>query len=155
MKRWHSFLGFFFHLIVNDILKQTNKYARRFARHNLFDANRHLLLKRYGWYASPKPLLLTQIHICYSPAGRSVSRPLVHFFPIRTDLDFLVPSQIRLRSSRLASHSWAILPQVVMPQVKFTSGRLAYQNNMQTKEWKHTTWIKYSFTLLLFFMSTP
>ena len=82
MKRWRSF----FHLIVNDILKQTNKYARRFARHNLFDANRHLLLKRCGWCASPKPLLLTQIHICYSPAGRSVSRPLVHFFPIRTDL---------------------------------------------------------------------
>ena len=86
MKRWRSFFGFFFHLIVNDILKQTNKYAHRFACHNLFDANRHLLLKRCGWCASPKPLLLTQIHICYSPAGRSVSRPLVHFFPIRTDL---------------------------------------------------------------------
>ena len=200
-----QFFRFFFHLIVNDILKQTNKYARRFARHNLFDANRHLLLKRYGWYASPKPLLLTQIHICYSPAGRSVSRPLAHFFSIRTDLGWWMKflflplnlmksfpkelewftavtisrssinwtillrlgtfspkgnfrhrfSRPKSNSSRLASHSWAVLPQVVMPQVKFTSGRLAYQKNMQTKEWKHTTWIKYSFTLLLFFMSTP
>ena len=143
--------------------------------------------------ASPKPLLLTQIHICYSPAGRSVSWPLAHFFPIRTDLSwwrsfinwtifgrlrtFSPKGNFRHRLSRPRSNS----PQVVSPCKSFSHlvkfalgssrpkgsfasshhapgeihlGSSRLPKNMQTKEWKHATWIKYSFTLLLFFMST-
>ena len=143
--------------------------------------------------ASPKPLLLTQIHICYSPAGRSVSWPLAHFFPIRTDLGWWIkflflplnltksfPKELEWFRAVTTSRSfinWTIFgrlrtfspkgnfrhglsrprsnsPQVVSPcksfspqvkfalgssrpkgsfasshhaQVKFTSGRLAYQ----------------------------
>ena len=171
--------------------------------------------------ASPKPLLLTQIHICYSPAGRSVSWPLAHFFPIQTDLSWWIkflflplnltksfPKELEWFRAVTTSRSfinWTIFgrlrtfspkgnfrhglsrprsnsPQVVSPcksfshLVKFAVGSSRLKGsfasshhapgqihlgssrlpkNMQKKEWKHTTWIKYNFTLLLFFMSTP
>ena len=52
------------------ILWSTNNSTRRFTRHNLFEENRHTLVKRCGRYfhqrkkeASPKLSLLTQIRV--------------------------------------------------------------------------------------------
>ena len=56
--------------LLFDRKRYTNNSTRRFTRHNLFEANRHTLVKRCGRYfhqrkkeASPKLFLPTQIRV--------------------------------------------------------------------------------------------